>query len=127
MRIISLFSGAGGLDLGLIQAGNDVVWANDIDALAVETYRKNIGDHIVCKDIKDVDMAEIPDGADVVILPHPNGLRRMSGRELATVQGFPIDYEFKGPLSSVYRQIGNAVPPPFAKAIASQFNSYRED
>lgn len=31
MRIISLFSGAGGLDLGLIQAGNDVVWANDID------------------------------------------------------------------------------------------------
>ena len=67
MRIISLFSGAGGLDLGLIQAGNDVVWANDIDASAVETYRKNIGDHIVCKDIKDVDMAEIPDGADVVV------------------------------------------------------------
>ena len=57
MRIISLFSGAGGLDLGLIQAGNDVVWANDIDASAVETYRKNIGAHIVCKDIKDVDMA----------------------------------------------------------------------
>ena len=33
MRIISLFSGAGGLDLGLIQAGNDVVWANDILSL----------------------------------------------------------------------------------------------
>ena len=28
MKIISLFSGAGGLDLGLIQAGNDVIWAN---------------------------------------------------------------------------------------------------
>lgn len=52
MRIISLFSGAGGLDLGLIQAGNDVVWANDIDKDAVATYRENIGNHIVCDDIK---------------------------------------------------------------------------
>lgn len=67
MRIISLFSGAGGLDLGLIRAGNEIVWANDIDASAVETYRRNIGDHIVCKDIKDVSMDEIPDTADVVV------------------------------------------------------------
>ena len=28
MKIISLFSGAGGLDLGLIQAGNEVIWAS---------------------------------------------------------------------------------------------------
>ena len=42
MRIISLFSGAGGLDLGLIQAGNDIVWANDIDKDAVATYKENI-------------------------------------------------------------------------------------
>ncbi len=67
MRIISLFSGAGGLDLGLIKAGNEVVWANDIDASAVETDRRNIGGHIVCKDIKDVSMGEIPDAADVVV------------------------------------------------------------
>ena len=38
MTIISLFSGAGGLDLGLIQAGNNIIWANDIDADAVATY-----------------------------------------------------------------------------------------
>ena len=56
MRIISLFSGAGGLDLGLIQAGNDVVWANDIDKDAVATYRENIGNHIVCDDIKNIDI-----------------------------------------------------------------------
>ena len=41
MTIISLFSGAGGLDLGLIQAGNNVIWANDIDADAVATYKAN--------------------------------------------------------------------------------------
>ena len=39
MKIISLFSGAGGLDLGLIQAGNIIIWANDIDKNAVETYK----------------------------------------------------------------------------------------
>ena len=43
MKIVSLFSGAGGLDLGLIQAGNEVIWANDIDKDAVATYKENIG------------------------------------------------------------------------------------
>lgn len=66
MRIISLFSGAGGLDLGLIQAGNDIVWANDIDKDAVATYRENIGNHIVCDDIKNIDIASLPD-AEVVV------------------------------------------------------------
>lgn len=66
MRIISLFSGAGGLDLGLIQAGNKVIWANDIDKDAVATYRENIGNHIVCDDIKNIDITAIPD-ADVVV------------------------------------------------------------
>lgn len=67
MKIVSLFSGAGGLDLGLIRAGNEVVWANDIDVDAVATYRRNIGEAIVCADIKNIKMAEIPDGADVVV------------------------------------------------------------
>lgn len=66
MNIISLFSGAGGLDLGLIQAGNNVIWANDIDKNAVETYKKNIGDHILLEDIKNVDIDSIPAG-DVVV------------------------------------------------------------
>lgn len=66
MKIISLFSGAGGLDLGLIQAGNEVVWANDIDKDAVATYRENIGNHIICDDIKNIDISQIPD-ADVVV------------------------------------------------------------
>lgn len=67
MRVVSLFSGAGGLDLGLIRAGNEVVWANDIDANAVATYRKNIGGTIICADIKNIKMKDIPDGADVVV------------------------------------------------------------
>ena len=66
MKVISLFSGAGGLDLGLKQAGHDIIWANDFDKNAVETYRHNIGTHIVCNDIKNIDISTIPN-ADVVI------------------------------------------------------------
>lgn len=67
MRVVSLFSGAGGLDLGLIRAGHEIVWANDIDANAVATYSRNIGGPITCADIKDVRMADIPDDVDVVV------------------------------------------------------------
>jgi DNA (cytosine-5)-methyltransferase 1 len=65
MTILSLFSGAGGLDLGLIKSGNKIIWANDIDENAAATYRKNIGSHIICADIKEVCIAELP-VADVV-------------------------------------------------------------
>jgi DNA (cytosine-5)-methyltransferase 1 len=66
MKVISLFSGAGGLDLGLIQAGHEIVWANDIFLDAVATYRNNIGDHVDTRDIHEIPSSEIPD-ADVVV------------------------------------------------------------
>lgn len=307
MRVVSLFSGAGGLDLGFVMAGHEVVWANDLYEDAVHTYEKNLGNHICLKDIHDVDVKDIPESdiiiggfpcqgfsvantkrhvgdernelykqlvrvirskkpkfflaenvkgltnlghgevfkmilsdfeeigynvkykilnaADygvpqtrmrviivgvrkdikwdyefptpthsktgknglpvwvsvfqalseipdpdeensllnhtyskyklningyighrlldpnkpaptvtargdnrggVVILPHPNGQRRMSCRELAAVQSFPLDYEFCGNNSSIYRQIGNAVPPLLGYAVSRQFNLYQE-
>lgn len=305
MKVVSLFSGAGGLDLGFKMAGHKIVWANDIFQDAVETYRTNLGKHIVCDDISNIDSSEIPDcdiviggfpcqgfsvantkrsvddkrnilyhqlvrvveakkpiffvaenvkgilnlgkgtiielilkdfrkigytvhvdvlnaadygvpqlrqrvfivgvrndinfrfnypnpthskdGVDglrkwvtvgeafeglpdpdepndilnheyskyklrfngylghrvidpdkpaptvtargddkggVVVLHHPSNKRRMSCRELAIVQSFPIDYKFLGPRSSIYRQIGNAVPPLLSYAVAKQFNAY---
>lgn len=308
MRVVSLFSGAGGLDLGFKLAGHEIIWANDLYEDAVHTYIKNMGDHIVMEDISKIDTSDIPDcdivmggfpcqgfsvantkrhvgdernelykqlirvirdkkpkfflaenvkgltnldhgavfkmilsdfeemgykvkykimnAADygvpqtrqrviiigvrndieweyvypmqthskdgenglkkwvsvsealahlpdpdepndilnheyskyklningyighrlldpdkpaptvtargdnkggVVIHPHPNGLRRMSCRELATIQSFPIDYEFCGNNSSIYRQIGNAVPPLLAKAVAEVFNEFEGD
>jgi len=306
MKVVSLFSGAGGLDLGFLMAGHEIVWANDNFPDAVETYKANLGSHIVCGDICNVDVSQIPpcdiviggfpcqgfsianmkrhaddhrnelykmlikvivakrpkffvaenvkgiltlehgnvikmimndfnsidytavykvlnaadygvpqirnrviivgvrndidfkyeypypthneigsnglkkwvsvktalkdipdpdqpntminhtysrfklkfngyignraidpdrpaptvtargdDKGGVVVLHHPDNKRRMTCRELAIVQSFPLDYEFKGNRSSIYRQIGNAVPPLLGKVIAEQLNLYK--
>lgn len=45
-------------------------------------------------------------------------MRRLSARECAILQTFPIDYEFTGSLNKMYTQIGNAVPVKLATKIA---------
>ena len=60
--ICSLFSGIGGIDLGFIQAGFDVAWANEMDAAACKTYRHNFKHlNLVEGDIKKIPANEIPD------------------------------------------------------------------
>lgn len=65
---VSLYCGAGGLDLGFVQAGFDVLWANDADPQAIETYRANIGPHGVCRDVLD---ARLPDVRPDVVIGGP--------------------------------------------------------
>ncbi len=48
---------------------------------------------------------------------HPLETRPLESREYARIQTFPDDWEFQGPLSAIYRQIGNAVPVNMAAAL----------
>ena len=66
IKVVSLFSGGGGLDLGFLQEGYEIVWAIDNQKDAVSTYRHNFGNHIICKDINDLDIQAIP-GCDLII------------------------------------------------------------
>ncbi|WNL27334.1 DNA cytosine methyltransferase [Arcobacter cryaerophilus gv. pseudocryaerophilus] len=70
MKVISLFSGAGGMDLGFVESGFEIVWANDFDLDATRTYSHNIGNHIVHGDITKIKSEDIPYGKgeiDVII------------------------------------------------------------
>lgn len=59
-KAIDLFSGCGGLSLGLKQAGFSVVGAVELDDLAVETYKKNHSKTKVwCGDIRTLDPQKI--------------------------------------------------------------------
>jgi DNA (cytosine-5)-methyltransferase 1 len=51
-------------------------------------------------------------------------IRRMTVRECARVQTFPDWYEFKGSQADGYRQIGNAVPPLYARRLAEAIIKY---
>ncbi|MEZ9302211.1 DNA cytosine methyltransferase [Vibrio breoganii] len=54
-------------------------------------------------------------------IQHPKNHRRMTVRESAIVQSFPMDFEFFGSMSSCYRQVGNAVPVKLAQAFGESF------
>ena len=60
-KLISLFSGCGGMDLGFKKAGFNIIWANDFDSDAQAVYSLNLG-KIDKRDILTIGEDEIPDG-----------------------------------------------------------------
>lgn len=76
-KIISLFSGCGGMDLGFLGGFEfldhfydknpfKIIWANEINSAACETYKINIGNHIINEDIANV-IDSLPSEADIII------------------------------------------------------------
>lgn len=67
---VSLFSGCGGMDLGAEQSGAaKVLWAIDSEHWAAETYRRNIGTHIVEGDITTMPVPDVP--CDILLAGPP--------------------------------------------------------
>lgn len=106
MKVVSLFAGAGGLDLGLLQAGHTIIWANDFDPDSVATYTENIGGHVVLGPIEEIESSDIPRG-DIVVGGFP-------------CQGFSqanLKRTWNDPRNGLYRQfvrvIGDKQPKYF--------------
>lgn len=60
--VCSLFSGIGGIDIGFMQAGFDIIWANEMDVAACKTYRYNFpNSNLVEGDIRNIAASDIPD------------------------------------------------------------------
>lgn len=80
MRVLSLFSGIGGLDAGFEKAGFNIVWANDFDKYAVETYIANYKHEIVLGDINEIPLDTLP-AFDILIGGFPCQPFSMMGSE----------------------------------------------
>ena len=84
MEIISLFSGAGGLDLGFHKAGFRTVVANEYDKKICPTFRANFPDvKLIEGDIRDISSSEFPDNITGII----GGPPCQSWSEAGTLKG----------------------------------------
>lgn len=93
--VVSLFSGAGLLDYSFKDPRIRFVYGVDFNKDACETYRQNIGDHIVCDDIRNVEAKDIPK-ADIVIggpccQGYSNANRRDIDKDTAKAKRLLID------------------------------------
>lgn len=107
MKVCSLFSGIGGIDLGFIQAGFNVIWANEFDKDAATTYRHNFGsEYLVEKDIRNVDVSSIPD-FDVLVAGFPCQPFSIAGKQKG----------FTDPRGDLFFQIARVVEAKYPKVV----------
>lgn len=71
-KVISLFAGVGGIDIGFEKAGFETIYANEIDEKARQTYKLNFPEVFLdSRDIRDVQKDDIPHEASVVVSGFP--------------------------------------------------------
>jgi len=106
MRIVSLFSGAGGLDRGFELSGFNTIWANEYDREIWETYQKNFP-HVFLekRSITDLSMSDIPDCEGII-----GGPPCQSWSEAGTLKGI---HDKRGKLFFNFIDILQAKKPLF--------------
>jgi len=78
MKAVSIFSGAGGMDLGFTHAGFEIIWANDISQYACKTYEKNLKLKPVNQDIRRI--KNIPQADVLIACNHCQGFSAIGKR-----------------------------------------------
>jgi DNA (cytosine-5)-methyltransferase 1 len=108
-KVISMFSGCGGMDLGFSGGFEvlgrryrslpfEIIWANDLNASACKTYKKNLGQHIHHGDVWAL-MGALPKSADVVIGGFPCQDISVNGKRAGV----------NGPRSGLYKAMIEAI------------------
>lgn len=107
MKVISLFSGCGGLDLGFERAGFEIPVANEFDPTIYETFKTNHPKtHLVEGDIRKVEEENFPDDVDGII----GGPPCQSWSEAGALRGIKDE---RGQLFFDYIRILKKVKPKF--------------
>ena len=107
LKILSLFAGCGGLDLGFKQAGLEVLVANEYDKAIFETFEKNFPKtNLIKKSIIDLELSELPNNIDGIIGGPPCQSWSEAGKQL----GIKDD---RGKLFHEYIRILKGVKPKF--------------
>jgi len=107
MKLISLFAGCGGLDLGFKKAGFEIVWANEYDKTIYPTHNLNFPETIMdTRSIRDIPSNELPLEVDGVIGGPPCQSWSEAGKGLGIK-------DQRGQLFYEYVRVIKAVRPKF--------------
>lgn len=105
MNIISLFAGAGGMDLGFEKAGFKIIWANEYDKTIWNTYEKNHNATLDRRDIRQIPSSDIPNCDGII-----GGPPCQSWSEAGTLRGIE---DSRGKLFYEYIRILKDKQPTF--------------
>jgi DNA (cytosine-5)-methyltransferase 1 len=94
-RLISLFSGCGGLDFGFHETGFDIIWGNDFLADACETYKLNFKMDLDNRDLNEIDTDDIPDGDLLIGGPPCQSFSLLGKRNVKDKRGGLADKYFE--------------------------------
>lgn len=134
LNLISLFSGAGGLDLGFHKAGFITVVANEIDKKICPTFRANFPDvRLIEGDIRKIKSEDLPDGVAGII----GGPPCQSWSEAGSLKGIEdargqLFYEYirilreKQPLFFVAENVSGMLAKRHSEAVRNFLNLFDE-
>jgi len=132
MKVVSLFTGAGGLDLGFEKAGFNIIWANEYDKTIWKTFQKNFSHTILdTRSVVDVPSSEIP-YADGIIggPPCQSWSEAGSGRGIQDKRG-QLFYEYirilrdKEPLFFLAENVSGILLPKHQTAFQEILNQFK--